>query len=159
MWFHNICYECQASFGSMNEDRLFYVIRCPKDDLGFFGLYNYVVDYMKKAVALSAEPVVDWQYYPNNYISEDYLVGKENVWEYFFENPVGVSVDEVYKSKNVIMGGRAWLTSLEEVYSPEKIKESNEIITKYVKLNSEMRKDIEQEYDRLNMASYKVLGV
>lgn len=35
MLFHNICYECCASFGRKNRDRLFYVIRCPKDDLGF----------------------------------------------------------------------------------------------------------------------------
>lgn len=159
MLFHNICYECNASFGNMNKDRLFYVIRCPKDDLGFFGLYNYVVDHMKKAISMNAEPVVDWKYYPNSYISEDHLVGEENAWEYFFENPVGVSVDEVYKSKNVIMSGHEWLTSLGEVRLPEKIKESYEIINKYIRLNSETQKYVRREFERLNMASYKVLGI
>lgn len=157
--FHNICHECHASFGNQNGDRLFYVIRCPKDDLGFFGLYNYVVDYMKKAISMNAEPVVDWKYYPNNYISEDNLVGKENVWEYFFENPTGISIDEVYRSKNVIMGGCEWITSLGEVHSYDNIKGSHEIIKKYVRLNEETKEYVKREYERLNMASYRVLGV
>ena len=57
------------------------------------------------------------------------------------------------------MGGCEWITSFEEVYSYENIKESNEIIKKYIRLNKETKRYIEREYERLSMASFKVLGV
>lgn len=156
---HNICYQCETRFGELYPERKFYVIRCPKDDLGFFGLYNYVVDHMKKAVEMGTEPIVDWKYYPNSYISEDKYVGKENAWEWFFEPPTGISIDDVYKSKNVIMGGREWITSLGEVRDREKIKESNNIINKYIRLNEDMKVYISSEYQRIGMEGKRVLGL
>lgn len=33
--FHNICHECRANFGKLNAERIFYVIRCPQEQLGF----------------------------------------------------------------------------------------------------------------------------
>lgn len=71
MLYHNICFGCRARFGSLNPDRTFYVIRCPKFELGFWGLYNYVVGRLRDAVVMNAEPVIDWQYYSNDYLLED----------------------------------------------------------------------------------------
>lgn len=47
------------------------MIRCPKFELGFWGLYNYVVGRLRDAVVMNAEPVIDWQYYSNDYLLED----------------------------------------------------------------------------------------
>ena len=78
MLYHNICHECKTSFGRKNPNRIFYVIRCPQAEMGFFGVINYIVYHLNIAERLGAEPVVDWKYYPNKYYIEDDKVGREN---------------------------------------------------------------------------------
>lgn len=157
--YHNICYQCTASFGKLNPDRVFYLIRSPQAEMGFFGLYNYVVNELKVAENLNAEPVVDWQYYPNDYLSEDASVGGVNAWEYFFLPVSGVSLSEVYHSKKVIMSSGKYLGTLSEVEDAEGLLESNRLIRKYIHLNEKAGQLCEQEYKRLGMDRYRTLGV
>ena len=157
--YHNICWECAACFGELNPERLFYVIRCPKSELGFFGLYNYVVENLKVAEQKKAEPVIDWKHYPNDYILEDKLVGRVNAWEYFFLPASGISLEEVYHSKNVIMSGGAYSGTLSEVKDAGELLESSRLIAKYIVLNEKTGKLFDQEYKRLGMDKSRVLGV
>lgn len=157
--YHNICRKCTASFGSLNADRVFYVIRSPKSELGFFGLYNYVVDELKTAERLNAEPVVDWQHYPNDYLLEDTLVGRVNAWEYFFLPVSGVSLSEVYRSKKVIMSSGEYIGTLSEVNDAGELLESSRLIEKYIRLNEKTGQLCEREYKRLGMDHYRTLGV
>lgn len=83
MLYHNICFECKANFGTEHPDKCFFVIRSSQSELGFFGLYNYVIENMKYAVKKGWEPVVDWKFYPNDYIIDDQFVGKMNAWDFF----------------------------------------------------------------------------
>lgn len=161
MLYHNICFGCHARFGNLNPNRTFYVIRCPKSDIGFFGLYNYVVNRLRDALAMNAEPVVDWQYYPNDYLLEDGLVGRVNAWEYFFKPMSNVSLSEVYRSKNVIMSdsdGR-YENTLSETENAEKLLRSSRLIGKYIVLNEDTQRVCDNEYYRLNMDKFRVLGV
>lgn len=159
MMFHNICYKCEASFGKKNPERVFYVIRCPQEELGVFGLFNYVVYHLKLAARLNAEPVVDWKYYPNNYISEDYLVGKENVWERFFCQTTNITIDEVYQSRNVIMSHGNGEGTLGEICVPEDLQKSHELVKQYIRLNARTYYHIEKIYKDLGLSGKRVLGV
>lgn len=159
MLYHNICFFCHAQFGRLNPERVFYVIRSPKSELGFFGLYNYVVDCLKDAQRLGADPVVDWQYYPNDYLLEDHLVGRVNAWEFFFEPVSGISLKEVYHSQNVIMSDGRYDGTLSEVRNEEELLKSRNVIAKYIVLNEQTKQLFNNEYKRLRMADYQVLGV
>lgn len=159
MLMHNICIEFDGSFGNLNPDRKFYVIRCPQDTMGFFGVYNYVVDYMKIADELGYEPVVDWQYYPNGGTTADNYIGKENSWNWYFEATTDVSLEEVYKSKNVHLSGGNNYASLGEMYDYDKIDYSRRIVKKYIQLNKELRTEYKNTLCRLNMKGKRVLGV
>lgn len=160
MLFHNICFGCKASFGSRNPDRTFYVIRCSNEMLGLFGLFNYVIYNLKKAVELNAEPVVDWQYYPNYSISEDDKVGKENCWEYFWKQLTPeISLDEVYHSKNVIMCSGEYGGSLAEVLDEKELLRTNDLIHRYIHLNSETQQYVDRCRRELCMEGKRVLGV
>lgn len=159
MLFHNICYECEASFGALNSQRVFYVIRCPQETMGLFGLFNYVVFHLKIAEKKGAEPVVDWQYYPNSGLSEDKLVGKDNAWEYYFEQPTGITLKEVYQSKNVIMSSGNGMDSLSETHDSAELLNSNRLINKYIRLNKVTADYIDEIYCRLGMGNSRVLGV
>ena len=138
MLLHNICVEKRASFGLLNSDKLFYVIRDPKERAGFFSVHNYVVHYLKKCEELNAIPVIDMQYYPNEVMADDRYVGKRNIWEHFFRQPNSYTLEEVYKSRNVIMGSGADPSSLGEIYEPDEILVSHALLEKYVLMNDQM---------------------
>lgn len=159
MLYHNICYECKASFGNKNKNRTFYVIRCPQAEMGFFAVINYVIYHLDKARNIGAEPVVDWKFYPNKYFTEDYDVGKVNVWESFFEQPSHITLDEVYQSKNVIMSSGSWEVPIKEVFDNVRLAHSNEIVNRYIVLNEKTKKMFEAELDRVGIKKYRVLGV
>lgn len=157
--YHNICHEYRACFGKENPDKLFYVIRCQKSDLGFMGLYNHIVHQIQYAVLRGMIPVVDCQYYPNDYLSEDDQVGKINAWEQFFFQPMGVSLQEVYRSRNVIMSAGGSLSSLNDIYDEKIIEGRHRIIEQYVKLNTQVKGICEREAEKLGFSKYRILGV
>lgn len=160
MLLHNICYECKCRFGKLNADKLLYIIRCPQETMGLFGVFNYVVHHIKKAESRGLIPVVDWQYYPNSSMLEDSLVGKENVWDYFWEQPCGISLDEAYHSRNVTMSNGEGLSGgFVEINHPEQIENTHKLISEYIRLNHKTDLYVEQEYTRLSMKNSRVLGV
>ncbi len=156
--YHNICYECKATFGKRNPNKLYYVIRCPQAEMGLYAVINYVTYHMKKADGMGAEPVVDWKHYPNKYYIEDNKVGKDNAWEYFFDQPVNADLDEVYKSKNVIMSAGDWELPVNEWFEPEKIWDNHQVVEKYIKLNKKTKAMYLAECERLGIGVSKVLG-
>ena len=75
---------------------------------------------------------------------------KENVWELFYEQPGLVSLDEVYHSKNVILGG---IWAAERGYSrfkdPELKLRYCQVACKYIRPISEFEKIINDEMLRV----------
>lgn len=160
MIYHNICYECSASFGKKNGDRLFYVIRCPQENMGLFALVNYVVSHIFIAEKLNAEPVVDWKYYPNKYISSDDTIGKQNEWEYYFKQCTDISLDDVYRSKNVILSsGISDIGSKREILDDELLSRGREVYQKYIVLSEYCQKRLNEEISKLSIQNKRVLGV
>ena len=156
--YHNICYECKAKFGNKNPNRFFYVIRCPKETLGLFGLFNYVLYHVRLAVERNLEPVVDWKYYPNSSILTNSHIGKENMWDFYFRPMSGILLEEVYKSKNVIMSSGRGPSALSEVYDQTALLESNKLISKYMNINDNLLQTFNKVYkERFNKK--RVLGV
>lgn len=160
VWLHShICYEYHVCFGKKNPDRTFYVIRCPKNDLGFFGLFNFVVFHLKRAEELGAEPVIDLKYYPNDYIMEDEEVGKKNCWEDYFEQATEIDIDEVYHSRSVIMATGAYSPSLAETENEAELKISHALVERYIRPKKSILEACDKKYMELGMANKRILGV
>ncbi len=160
VWLHShICYECRACFGRKNPDRTFYVIRCPKNDLGFFGVFNFVVFHLKRAEELGVSPVIDLKYYPNDYMMEDKEVGRKNCWENYFEQTADVDIDEVYRSKSVIMGSGEFSPSLAETEDESELMISHAIVEKYIEPKKLVRDICDKKYTYLGMENKRILGV
>ena len=156
---HNICFSCTAEFGPLNPDKTFYVIRCSHDETGLFGLYNNVVAQMKKADELHAIPIVDWQFYPNGYISEDDEVGRVNVWELYFEQPIDYSLKDIYKSKNVVMSSGEIVSTLGDIRNSQELSKDHEEIEKHIRLNDSTKDKLKRESLRVGIGKYSVLGL
>lgn len=157
---HNFYGETQVSFGSKNPDRLFYVIRSPHDRQGFFAVYNSVVNHLRHAEELHAEPIVDWQYYPNPAFTEDDTAGRINAWELFFEPMLpDVTLSEVYQSKNVIMSGGGEDINPGHLESKQYMDESQRLIGTYIHLKREIRDYINDFMTSSGMKDKRVVGV
>lgn len=156
---HNICREMTVSFGKKNPDKLFYVIRDPKGEHGLFALYNFVMFHLKIAEKRKAVPIVDVQYYPLEGLIEDHKIGRENAWEYFFEQVSPYSLDEVYQSQNVIMAAGIDSASLSMVYDEEALQKERILSAKYIRIRPEILSVCESQFHELGLESQKVLGV
>lgn len=84
---------------------VYYVIR-PRTNCieGLLALYIFVMKKMDYALNKGYVPVVDMKNYKTQYSN-----GKDNVWEWFFEQPNGISLDEIYRSSNpLLLSGYKW---------------------------------------------------
>lgn len=150
--------------GKDNQDKIFYVIRRRDLYCGLFSLFLTNLVRIDEAVKKGYIPVVDMQNDFNIYLAED-KIGKENAWEYFFEQPAGYSLKDIEKSHNVIVGSGA----VPEMFPYLDVKflmgETGELeywrkmAQKYIHLSKEAKELVEAEYQRLFEEKDKVLGV
>ena len=119
--FQNLMYtiqnrELHKSFGDENPDKTIYIIRCVNDKSGFYNgpinnlmaNYFYVLTHLRYARVNGYVPVVDQQNYPVYNSADSAINGTMNAWEYYWKQPSDVSLDEAYRSRNVILSRRKW---------------------------------------------------
>lgn len=88
-----------------NADKIFYVIRSFSVSEGLLSEYARVLDLIYKAVNSGYIPIVDFKNYKTQYSMEKPVNGTDNVWEYYFNQPTQYTLEEVYESRNIILGG------------------------------------------------------
>lgn len=164
--------EKRISFGSLNTDKTFYVIRSIDDKNRFYigpinnllANYFYVLSHLAYAQKNGWIPVIDMLNYPV-YNSLPYPVnGTMNAWEYFWQQPSSYTLDEVYQSKNVILSKQNWFSQYDMGYEPSHYEEK-EIIKKFfqlaaiVPLNSKVENIINQKSKEILKNKKNILGI
>lgn len=157
--------ERKVSFGKENPDKIIYIIRRFPGEAGLFSYILTIIARIDKAIENGWIPVVDMQNYFNSYITEEEL-GKVNAWEYYFEQPAGVSLEEAYHSKNVILSDCDLMSNRPRV-TKEFVNNKNGVLDKwrdvtkqYLIFNSTTRKYIEKQYKKLVVdKSERMLGI
>lgn len=152
--------EKKVSYGEENPDKIFYVIRRAGSKVGLFSLVMTSLGCIKYALEQGYIPVIDMCNEDNTYMQHD---RKGNVWEYYFEQPCGYSLDDIKKSKNVIIGnglidGSVPYPNERIAYDDEEFKIWKNIADKHLMV----RDEIIEETDRLAVQILKnnrVLGV
>lgn len=96
--------EQKMSYGDLNPGVTFYVIRCKEAEQGLFNLWIEVARKVIYAISQNYIPVVDLGINPNFVKNRNCIMDGENVWNNFFRQPqTEYSIEEVYKSQNVIL--------------------------------------------------------
>lgn len=144
--------------GLENKDKTFFVIRRNSKTVGLFSYVLTVIGYLKIAEENGYIPVVDMQNYLSPYLSEK---GKQNVWEYYFKQPGGYSLDDIRHSRNIILSSGEvplQMPGLQIFSDKQQLTEWRNIYQKYVRLNAETEAYINELRAQL-WGKEKVLGV
>lgn len=94
--------ERTVSYGNENPDKTFFVIRRATCKVGLFSHVMTNMGLVRYALEKNYIPVIDMQSNLNSYLEES-QVGKENAWEFYFEQPCGYTLKDISKSRNVIL--------------------------------------------------------
>lgn len=91
---------------------------------------------------------------------------KENPWEYYYEQPVKqYTLEEVYQSRHVIIMADSVFKVKMPVWNKmfptneSDLRHWNQIISSYVRLNSELERRVEAEQKKIFKKDNKILGV
>lgn len=168
----------QCSFGEKNPDKRFYVIRNVDDKSKYFIAarpnlmtnYFFVLSHLVYAQKNNLSPVVDQLNYPVYISQKEPVNGTYNPWEYFWEQPYGNVLDEVYKSKNVILSKRSGFWEWDLAYDIPKYTDKDVVkqyheLSKSIPLNqqtqqycNEIRKNVFSDQDRILGVSVRIAG-
>lgn len=102
--FHQAEREKHLSYGKNNPEITFYVIRSSSHEEGLLSLFFSVLREIEYASAKGWIPIIDMKNYTNQYSTDTEGI-PSNIWEYYFTQPTDYSLEEVYKSKNIVLSG------------------------------------------------------
>lgn len=170
--------EKHVSCGEENPDVTFFVIRpyyyMTKNELATSLsdlLFHYYRNLHQLSYALNNGwvPVVDWENYgPFRHAENPPYEGIKNCWEYYWCQPTKYTLEEVYRSKNVILANR---NSVDYGYIPSLFyyKPYNNYAQRlallcpkydcFFKFNTKTEEYIESKYKELFPSGKRILGV
>ena len=144
------------SFGNKNIDKKFYIIR-RTPGAGFFSNLTYILGHLEIAEKYKFVPVIDMANYPTIYNEKKILKKTYNSWEYYFKKVSKFSLNEVYKSKNVI-----FTSNFFEEHMPTDMSLKSEfrrLIKKYIHIDLEITNKVKSFKKKYFKDSDKILGV
>lgn len=153
----------KLALGTENPDSDFYEIgfNCGWNGLGW--IIIHVLEHLEYAADKKYIPVVNLRGFKNQYVSNENL-DKENIWEYWFEQPAQYAPDTILKSKNVIKSKRAispskrYRIEYSDYKNKMRMKKLHAIYEKYVRFNENTCAEIFKTQNQL-VGNKKVLGI
>jgi len=165
----NIYKEKFKSFGALNPELTFYVIRRRPPGWGFFSNLFYVLQGISYAEKNNYVPVVDMEnYWMSELSSLKEINGQKNAWCYFFNQVSNYELREVYNSKNVILsdgsrihGGTEWISNRNTnlITTPKLLRKVGNLVSKYITLNEITSKYVTGLKSSLGWSEAETLGI
>ena len=119
------------SFGNLNKNKIFYVIR-RSPGAGLFSNVIYVLNHLKIANQHNFIPFVDMKNFFTIYNENNKVNKTLNAWEYYFSQVSNYSIDEIYKSKKVIITNNNFYKDFSHNISN---KDYRKLASKFFKIN------------------------
>ena len=146
-----------VSGGEKNPDKVFYVIqRSP--GFGLFSNVFFVLNHIRIAKQFNFIPIVDMQNYTTLYNEKKKIFNTYNAWEYYFDQISNYTLDEVYKSQNIILTNSTYYNNLGFETEISQSKELLEIFNNNIFIKKNKLKLIKILKRRL-FKNQKILGV
>lgn len=156
--------EHMEHHGKQNPDKTFFIVRRTNTYSGLLSLMMTHLMRIDEAIKRGCIPVVDMQNNFNIYLPED-RIGKENAWEYYFEQPMNYGLNDIKKSKNILYGSgdvpAAFPYNDVKFVNGESgdIRYWQELAQKYIRLNDKTEEYIHGLETNLFAPGDRVVGV
>jgi hypothetical protein len=157
--------ERRVQWGNSYHNHVFYVIGMNDPYGGLWWLINKVVMHIAYAEQKGYIPVVDMQNYWTQY-SRPETFGKINVWELFFKQPGGFSLNDIKNAKNVVLCKKEpapssnYLMGQNEFYDNiDRMSFFRGIFHKYIHLNAQTSLYLQRERESLFKGRKRMVGV
>lgn len=153
------------SFGTAHPDETFCVITRSGRGAGFLSNFHHVMLHIKIALQCGMTPVIDMENYRTYCNEGEAINGTYNAWEYFFEQPFGADLRDVYRSKNVFMATPNYpaetfdVMSWEYVNDADKVAEFASLISRHMSFNALTARFIDDAWRHIRRPGEKILAV
>lgn len=136
------------------------------DSQGLMALFSAITAGIIEAVKEGYTPIVDMQHFNNMYF-KDNRVYKDNIWEYFFEQPAGVSLNDI-KDEDEVVIKKATTNSpyyFTSYFVPKTLDDKSrhceytDEVLKYFKPCKEMQAYLDEEYKKIIGDEKDILGI
>lgn len=145
-----------------------YIIRRyqePRDMSGFFSNYFYVMGHIINAKERGLKCVIDMKNYRTCYSEDTMIDGTANAWEYYFEQPCGITLEDAYASGNYILSSDMYQFGKVPNYAvdggvfPDKVMVEN--LMPVIQENMKIKQNIVDDADKVSSdwTGSSVLGV
>lgn len=148
------------------DKRRYYIIRRKIPWAGFYANYLHVAGHIVYALKKGYIPVVDMENYPTLYNEDSFFKNTKNAWEYYFNQPGGVSVADAMNSGNYILSD--YSTMRENIPYKDgkgyfyiewnKAQPILDVIKKYMQPNEDILNQARDFFDT-NCRKKRILGV
>ena len=147
-------YLKKKSFGKLNEDKIFYVIK-RSPGAGMFSNITFILNHIKICKQYKFIPIIDMENFSSIYNERISFKNNFNAWNYYFENLNNYSLSQVYQSKNVLITDNKFFNFFS--YNIDKDSDLAELLNSEIKVN----KYIEKCYTTIfkKFKNKKVLGI
>ena len=125
------------SFGDLNKDKIFYVIK-RSPGTGMYSNVTFILNHLKICEKLKFIPIIDMENFVTIYNEKKKVFSNKNAWNYYFENLNNFSLNEVYKSQNVIFTSDKFFNFFS--YNIEKDQELSQLLRSKIKVNKFLNK-------------------
>lgn len=144
-------------FGNKNKNKIFYVIQ-RKVGGGLFSNILFVLNHLAICNKLKLTPVVDMHNFEGFYNEKNKVNNTLNSWEYYFNQTSKVKLENVYKSKNVIITSNSTFKN----YKFRAFKKHKDILNaykKYIRINNNILKEVDKIYKKLKINKFNTVGL
>lgn len=151
-------------YGRRNPDKTFYVLRMDNPCVGILSAYLVFLDELQKVDEKGYVPVYDFKNTFLPLLQDQENAYHENAWDYYFESLHGCSkLNEVYQSRNVILGWNNWsmpnrINWMEKILCEDEVKRFNALAIKYMDFHPDIKKRANAFLSKIPTGK-KVLGI
>lgn len=165
-----IAREKRISPGKENSDKTFYLVRLNPGNEGLLLSYLRLLRELDRLDKTRLIPVIDmrWAYYVMAHNSKSEK-GRVNGWERYFRPVAGYTLEQAYRSKNVIRGQLCYREQVDNYFRNNILKENTpeaeqefrrwcRLDRKYMGLQEGLREEYEREY-KIVLNGKRTIGV
>ncbi|WP_312194487.1 hypothetical protein [Sphingobacterium multivorum] len=142
------------------DNHTYYIIRRDNPYIGLLTYVSVFLGHIAYAIEKGYIPVIDMKSFKSIYLDE-HEVGKKNAWEYYFEQPFNIGLEDIKNGDRVIYSPKYTQPASPFMNSLFDNKESHfwkVICENYVRLNDKTRSYVLDEYKHL-LEGKRLLGL